>query len=241
MSKSNQAAAPVAQAKPALSAESFNLTSGFGTQLANADAAFESAINEVATGVARIMGTKPSHQHWELVRDAFTGAYTTARGCKEETSRKRWVAVCAVMEKEFALEKPIKPTEGAQKKAVERENADAKADALVKAAGAATPQAIMEIAGKTPNVSRATVAALGKLAASAANEAQKAASEVARKRANELRETLRESCKKLQVAQLEEVRAFIEQRQASGWAEVKAPVIESDIEDMSTADEGSAS
>lgn len=187
------------------------------TTLANADTVFESAIGTVSTEVARIMGATPSFAHWELVRDGFVADYASARGCKPETARMRWVAIAREMAEEFALEKPIKPTEAAEKKAVERKGADLKAAELIKDQGATSAQAIMEIASKTPGLAKGTVAALGKAAQAAAQLAQKDASAVAKEAAKNLREVLRKTNAKLELAALREVHAFIEARQAAGW------------------------
>lgn len=239
MSKKSETTKPVA---PTLTAEDAEQTATFAATLASADAAFESAIVEVATAVARVIGTKPTFSHWELVRDAFVTAYAKARNCKEESARRRWVGVCDVMAKEFALEKPAKPTEEGVKKAEQRKNADDRAAELCKAQNASSAQAIMEIASKTAGLPRPVVAALGKLASAAAQNAQKNANEAAKEVAKGLREALRKTTQALGVDQLREVAAFIATRQAAGWAKPEAPKTPDadpedpdDIEDMSAA------
>jgi hypothetical protein len=220
MSKKTETAKVVA---PVLDAAQAAQCATFAATLATADAAFESAIVEVATNVARVIGTKPTFTHWELVRDAFVTAYAKARNCKEESARRRWVGVCDVMAKEFALEKPAKPTEAGVKKAEQRKDADTTAAELCKAQNASSAQAIMEIASKTPGLSRSVVAALGKKANEAAQQSQKNANEAAKEVAKAMRESLRKTAQALGVDQLREVTAFIAARQAAGWKPIEAP------------------
>jgi len=88
--------------------------------LAKADKAFESALPTAASAVAKILGEKPSYDHWVTVQDAFISAYMKERGCTESTATNRFSSVAVAMKNSFALEKPAKPTAAAAKKAASR-------------------------------------------------------------------------------------------------------------------------
>lgn len=187
--------------------------------LADADKDFESAMSEVAQGIARILGTSPTYDGWEAVQKAFIADYADARKCKEETARQRWVAVCKAMESEYALEKPAKPTKAAEAKAAQRKGAAEQAAELVKAAGAATPQAILALttpAKGQPAPSAPVIAALSKIAGEAAKESAKAATEAAKEEAKRLRESIRKECQTLTNPQLRKVAALIAKLRSEG-------------------------
>jgi hypothetical protein len=224
--ETTRANAPSPAAAPTAPAPQFDrkAVASAAQTLCKADTSFESAIKAVATDVARILTDKPTFDAWEAIAAAFQADYAEARKCNVETARKRWVAVCAAMESEFALEKPAKPTQAAAKKAEERKGNDEQAAALIKAAGATTPQAMMALtADASKPLPRGVVASISKLAAEAANEASKAANEAARKRAAELRESIRKDCSALDATALAKVAEFIATLKAPAAAPTSAP------------------
>ena len=176
--------------------------------LAQADVTFSGAIKAVCTSVAAILGTNPSYDLWNAVAAHFQASYVAIRSCKPETAQKRWFAVAAGMEAEFALEKPSKPTVAAAVKAEQRKGAAAEADALIKAAGATTPAAVLALS--QAGVKGPVIAALAKVAGSMAADAGKAATEAAREAAKAMREEIRKSLNDLTNAQLEQVRALVQ-------------------------------
>jgi hypothetical protein len=154
--------------------------------LATADKAFSSAITTVAEQVARILTDKPTYTLWEQVASAFCADYAKARGCEVKTAENRWSFVAAELRSRFALEKPKKPTEAAQKKAQQRAGQAAKVDELVKAHGSV--QALMEAAKKAQPADLPTFArAIEKASASAAVDAKKAAKEAEKRMRDEAR------------------------------------------------------
>jgi hypothetical protein len=215
MSKSKQVQAPAQPVVAAAVAQAYALTAEVlasvkveAVNLSTADRSFEDAVKAAATNVARIMGTEPSFDHWEAVAAAFRTDYQSARGCTEETARKRWVAVCGVIESSFALVKPAKPTVAGIVKQKQREGAAAEAATLIEQAKATTPAAIIALtqqAGLKPPV----VAALGKMAGEVAKEAGKAANEAAREEAKALRDEVRASIPALSLDNLRKVRDMV--------------------------------
>lgn len=172
--------------------------------LATADKAFTSAIETVAQSVARLMGTKPSYDQWEGVRSAFVEAYRAARGCEDKTAANRWSYVAEEMRSRYALEKPTKPTEGAAKKAAQREGRAAKVDALIAQHG--NVQALMEAAKKAdPKDASLYGDAIAKASRSAASDATKAAKEAEKA----LRDEARTIVNKLTGKQLEKAVAVL--------------------------------
>ncbi len=185
MAKPSTATPTTTPAKYALSAEHANSTNGAATALAAADKQFESILEATATAVARVLGLKPSYEHWEAVSDTFRSNYQTARGCNEETARKRWVAVSAF----FSQDKPTKPTAAAAAKAGQRASASEEAAKLIAKAKAATPQDILAIATKSPEpLTRGVISALGRAATERAAEATKGAAEAAKLESKKLRD-----------------------------------------------------
>ncbi len=208
--------------------------------LVGADKDFADAFAEVATGVAHVMGTAPTYDHWMAVQAAFIADYVAAKGCKEETARQRWVRVCAAMNEGiegtpftgFALEKPAKPSKAAEVKAEQRKGAAETAAALIAAAGATTPQAILALsANADAPVAAPVVAALAKAAGSAASDAAKAANEAAREEMKTLRESIRKGAQNLTLAQLREVAALIANLtpKAPSVGTISAPVEEAPV------------
>ncbi len=211
MSKANATNPVIVPQAPAPYALKATASAGVAAQavaLSTADSSFANALEGVATALALVMDTAPSFDHWEAVSAGFQVAYTNARKCTPETSRKRWVAVCAEMERLFALEKPAKPTAAAAKKAEQRSTASETAKALIAKAGATTPAAVLALsqAGVTGPVIKALAAAAGDMAASAG----KAATEAAKAAAAGMREEIRKSLTGLTNAQLEQVRALVQ-------------------------------
>lgn len=191
MSKTSVSAAVATQAKgadapkatPALTFDPVAVNA-CAVQLASADAVFENALTAVAESVARILGTKPTFDHWEGVAGAFRADYVKARGCKEETAAKRWSMVAAELANRFALEKPTKPTAEAQRKATARAK-QAKAIEKIVKAHKGNAQSILEEAAKAaPH----EVAVYAKAAEVAAETAQKAALKQAKGAEAKLRE-----------------------------------------------------
>lgn len=106
-----QAQTPVATAVAALVPKDATLIAQQAGVLAVADASFADSVKAVATEVARVLTAKPSYDHWTLVTGAFIKAYATARNVKEDSARMRWMKVAGVLDAEFALTKPQKPTQ----------------------------------------------------------------------------------------------------------------------------------
>lgn len=156
--------------------------------LAKADAGFEATMTQCAENVARILTAKPTYELWEAVSAAFQAAYKAARGCNDETARKRWVAVAAELQSRYGQEKPAKPSAAGQKKAQQRQSASEEAAKLIAKAKATTPQEILSLATKSDApLSKGVIAELGKLATEKAAEATKAAAEAAKAEAKKLR------------------------------------------------------
>jgi hypothetical protein len=150
------------------------------------------------------MGTKPSYDQWEGVRSAFVEAYRAARGCEDKTAANRWSYVAEEMRSRYALEKPTKPTEGAAKKAAQREGRAAKVDALIAQHG--NVQALMEAAKKAdPKDASLYGDAIAKASRSAASDATKAAKEAEKA----LRDEARTIVNKLTGKQLEKAVAVL--------------------------------
>lgn len=172
--------------------------------LSAADKTFEGIISAVSTGIAKIMGTAPTFDHWQAVQAAFVADYTAAHGCKDESARKRWVAVASAMEAAFALEKPAKPTKAAEVKAEQRKGAALEAAKIIEAAKATTPAEVMKLAGKAtkPGV----IAALAKQAGDLSKDAAKEATEAARTESKVLREEIRGLLANLDVRALRSIR-----------------------------------
>ena len=165
-----------------------------GAALARADKAFESKAAEIAAQIARAMGTDPTLEHWESVRDAFCEGYAAERGCEPKTAANRWSAVTALLEREFGLSKPRARTPEAEKKAEQRKRAEEASKAALAAVPAeASPQEILAKAAEAlASGDTATAKALqnaafkrAKEAGQAAQTAAKEAVTAARKRAKE--------------------------------------------------------
>lgn len=92
----------------------------FGQELAKADAAFEMAIPQCATNVARVLGLTPTFEVWNEVAKAFQDAYIAQKKCEPKTAMNRWFAVTSYMEGNMEMKKPKAPTVAADKKAKER-------------------------------------------------------------------------------------------------------------------------
>ncbi|MCT9251960.1 hypothetical protein KTH35_19360, partial [Acinetobacter baumannii] len=166
-----------------------------GAALAKADKAFEAKAAEIAAHIARAMGTDPTIEHWESVRDAFCEGYATERGCEPKTAANRWSAITAILEREYGLSKPRARTPEAEKKAAQRQRAEETAKAALAAVPAtATPQEMLSKAAEAlANGDVATARALQGAALQKAKEAERAASKAAKeavaaeqKRAREL-------------------------------------------------------
>jgi hypothetical protein len=181
-----------------------------GENLAQADQSFDEAIKAVATDVARIMGAEPTFDHWMAVSGRFQIGYVKARGCKPETAQKRWQAVTAAMEAEFALEKPAKPTKAAEVKAEQRKGAAAEAAALIEAAKAATPAEVLALSQSAEPLKAPVIAALAKAAGEMAAKAGADAAAKAKEESKALREQIRKGTQGLTVAQLRQVADLIE-------------------------------
>ena len=108
-----------------------------GVALARADKALETRVTEIAERIAQALGTDPTIEHWESVRDAFCSGYAAERGCEPKTAANRWSTITAILESEFELTKPRAKTPEAEKKAEQRK----RAEEAVKAALAAIPAA----------------------------------------------------------------------------------------------------
>lgn len=174
-----------ANTKPAFDATPVNAAAA---ALAKADAGFEATMAQCAENVARILTAKPTYELWEAVAGAFQSAYKAARGCNEETARKRWVAVTGELQTRFGQEKPAKPTQAAQQKAQQRASAADEAAKLIEKAKATTAQEILAIATKEgAPLAKGVIAALGKAATDKAAEATKAATEAAKAESKKLR------------------------------------------------------
>lgn len=219
-------------AAPSLSIEHAAQVKAQAVKLSTADKSFEAAVMAVAEGVARILGTDPSYDHWTMVQASFIADYTEARECKEETSRKRWQAVVSALEGNFALEKPAKPTKAAEIKAQQREGASATAMEMIESAGALTPQSILALSENADApVAAPVVAALAKIAGEKAKEAGKAANDAARAETKTLRDDIRKGMTNLSLAQLREVAALV----ASYQPAATVPDVETSDEEV-TAD-----
>lgn len=214
----------------ALAADVSTKVAAQGVALSVADVSFETALERVAKAIADLIGTAPSYDHWEAVSGAFQTAYTADRKCTEETSRKRWGAITAEMERQFALEKPSKPTKAAEVKAEQRKGAAAEAAALIAKAGAKTPAAVLALsqAGVSGPVIKALAAEAGKLA----SDAGKVATEAAKAAASGMREEIRKSLGGLSNAQLEKVRKLIQSFAAAPAAVISPAAAEVGLESL---------
>lgn len=152
--------------------------------LAAADAAYENGLQGVAEGVARILGEKPTFEHWEAVAAAFQANYAKARPCAEKTAANRWHMLAGALRDKFALEKPAKGTKQAAQKAASREKAAKAVEKIVKTYKG-NAQAILEAAAKA---SPTEVAVMAKAAEVAADAAAKEAVKKARGAEAKLRE-----------------------------------------------------
>lgn len=114
--------------------------------LVKSDLAFERGLAACAKGVAEILGTSPTFDHWESVRVAFVDEYAKARGCTKETAENRWGAVATAMRTEFSLEKPKAASPEAQRKQGQRE-----AQSTAKAAVTERAKAIAAELGEEPD------------------------------------------------------------------------------------------
>lgn len=153
------------------------------TALASADAAYDNAMAAVGQAVARILGTKPTHAHWEGVAEAFQADYAKARGCAEKTAANRWHMVTAYLRDTFALEKPAKPSKDAARVAKARAATEAAKAKIIKA-HKGDVAAIFEAAKKAAPHEAAVYA---KAAEEAASAAQKAALKSAKDHESKLR------------------------------------------------------
>lgn len=169
-----------------------------GAALARADKAFETKANEIAAHIARAMGTDPSLEQWESVRDAFCEGYATERGCEPKTAANRWSAVTAILEREFGLSKPRARTPEAEKKAEQRKRAEEATEAALAAVPAtATPQEILQRAAEVlANGDTATARALQDAALQKAKEAKRAASKAAKEAVDAARKRAKEAISK---------------------------------------------
>lgn len=165
-----------------------------GSALARADKAFEAKANEIAEHIARAMGTEPTIEHWESVRDAFCEGYAAERGCEPKTAANRWSAITAILEREFGLSKPRAKTPEAEKKAEQRKRAEeATKTALAAIPETATPAEILQKAAEslasgdaqTAKALQSAALKKAKETAQAARAAAKEAVNAARKRAKE--------------------------------------------------------
>lgn len=216
-------ATQIAVVVPALSVEVAASVKAQAVRLSTADKSFEAAVLEVANGVARIMGAQPTFDHWEAVQKAFIADYTAARDCKEETSRKRWQAVANALADNFAQEKPAKPTKSAAVKREQRSDAESKAHALIDAAEATTPQAILALAESAGEpVAAPVVAALAKIAGDTAKQAGKSANDAAKVEVKTLREAVRKGLINLSLSQLREVAELVAKYQPDDAADADA-------------------
>lgn len=205
------AAAVAVVVAPALTPNQAKAVLAQAVALSNADKTFANAVVAISTEVARILGDKPSYDHWTLVQTAFITDYAKAREVKEDSARQRWVKVAETMKAEFALEKPAKPTQAAEVKAKQRTDAAGEAAKLIAAAGATTPEAILKLsANKDAPVAAGVVSALASAAGKAAAEASQAARDAAREEAKALRESIRKELQNLTLVQLRRVAASIE-------------------------------
>lgn len=209
-----QFTAPVATpviAPYALASDVQNLVKAQAIILVGADKDFANAVSEVATGVARIMGDKPSFDHWTAVQAAFVASYKEVRECEEETARKRFSFVAQAMKDTFALEKPAKPTKAGEVKAAQREGAAKTAADMIEASGAKTAQEVLALSSDTTNgpVAAPVVSALAKLAGDMAKDAGKAANEAAREETKALREAIRKTCANLSLVALRKVAELV--------------------------------
>lgn len=169
-----------------------------GAALAKADKAFEAKASEIAEHIARAMGTDPTIEHWESVRDAFCEGYAAERGCEPKTAANRWSAVTAILEREFGLSKPRAKTPEAEKKAEQRKRAEEAAEtALAAIPETATPEEILQKAAESlASGDTATAKALQDAALKRAKETARAARAAAREAVNAARKRARKAIAK---------------------------------------------
>lgn len=169
-----------------------------GVALARADKAFETKANEIAAHIARAMGTEPTLEHWEAVRDAFCEGYTAERRCEPKTAANRWSAVTAILEREFGLSKPRARTPEAEKKAEQRKRAGEAVEAALSAIPAtATPEEVLHKAAQAlASGDTKTAKALQDAALKKAKEASQAAATAAKEAVNAARKRAKEAISK---------------------------------------------
>lgn len=98
-----------------------SIVATLAANLAKADAAFELAIPNAASALAKHLGESPSYDGWGKAQAEFVASYMKERKCVQATADNRFSAVAVYMKNNFALEKPAKPSDVAVKKAAQRD------------------------------------------------------------------------------------------------------------------------